>query len=547
MHELTVHITRRCYFNCRQCRRGPREAPATAAERRIAVRAAARRRPRRLRLAGGEPLLLDDLARLVRSAKEEGAGEVVLDTTAGPACDAGRLAPLVDAGLSQARVLLPSAVPEEYAAWCRPRAPSDPRRLFAAVRAGIANMLAAGLQVELRHPVGCGNEGALPGVVKLAGELQAAEGRPLAGIIVEDPSPREGFDMARWHESRAEAEKLAASLGVRLMSAARALEPESAVGTGQERSPGSAAALEDGPERGEPPRRVRLLITSRCDQRCAFCDHERPRSGGRHVPFEVLEDYLRRAAGPAVERVVFTGGEPVLHPALPDLVALARNLGIPEREVQTNGVGLADGRLAAELAAGGLNRAQLSLHSADPALSDRVTGIAGSHQRTLEGGARLLAASVRLRVNCVIGRHNQEGLSDLVRLVKRWYGAAETFDGICFHTVRGDGDDPERWREWLAPFDELGDRLRAALDLCRSCGVPFSGPATAMGVPYCLLDGDERYLGPLEGPARPRVLMRERQWFCYLELCQGCRLKGVCPGIRTGYAALFGARGLKSL
>ena len=289
---------------------------------------------------------------------------------------------------------------------------------------------------------------------------------------------------------------------------------------------------------------ARLATTYRCDQRCVMCDLHRL---GGDLPDEAIEAAIARAARSGVGRLILTGGEPALDPRLPALVRRARAVGIGLVELQTNAVPLADGEAAAALAEAGLGRALVSLHSADALVSDAITRAPGTHAQTLRGIDRLLEAGVVVHLNAVILRTNVDGLEDLVLLVARRWAAREGFGELHLHTARADVDDPVRWRRIVPSLRVVGPRLRAALDQCHRLGVRFSGPGSAMGVPYCVLDGDPRYLGPLAGPGASRRHRAEQAMFTRLEVCEGCRLRGRCPGVRRDYVALYGAEGLTRL
>jgi cyclic pyranopterin phosphate synthase len=116
------------------------------------------------------------------------------------------------------------------------------------------------------------------------------------------------------------------------------------------------------------PRLVRLSITDRCDLACVYC---RPHRRDGYLPAErrlrashwatLVEGLVRRG----VERVRITGGEPLVHPEVVDIVArIARIPGVRDLAITTNGTRLAE--LAAPLRAAGLHRVNLSLDSLHP-------------------------------------------------------------------------------------------------------------------------------------------------------------------------------------
>jgi cyclic pyranopterin phosphate synthase len=152
---------------------------------------------------------------------------------------------------------------------------------------------------------------------------------------------------------------------------------------------------------------LRLSLTDRCDLRCTYC---MPAEGLPWLPRAELltDDELVRLVRIGVERlgireVRLTGGEPLIRPGVVELVArLAALEPRPRLSVTTNGVALE--RLAAPLAAAGLDRVNVSLDTLDPAVFRTLTRRA-KHERVLAGIAAAAAAGLRpVKVNTVLMR-----------------------------------------------------------------------------------------------------------------------------------------------
>jgi radical SAM protein with 4Fe4S-binding SPASM domain len=166
-----------------------------------------------------------------------------------------------------------------------------------------------------------------------------------------------------------------------------------------------------------------VALTYRCNLSCAFCYAgcgDPGTVGGRmglHEMSEaevcrVLEIIRRDARCPSVS---FTGGEPTLRPELPRLVRFAKGLGLAVNLI-SNGQ-LIDGRLADELAAAGLNSAQLSLEGPDATLHDGLVGRAGAFARLWEAVGHLRSRDVRVHTNTTVNRRNLAHVEQIVDLV----------------------------------------------------------------------------------------------------------------------------------
>ena len=110
---------------------------------------------------------------------------------------------------------------------------------------------------------------------------------------------------------------------------------------------------------------MRVSLTDRCNLRCTYC---MPAEGLPWLPsVELLTDdelvrLVEVAASAGVRTVRLTGGEPLIRPGLPGLIArLAEHV---ELSLTTNGLGLA--KLAVPLREAGLRRVNVSLDTLKP-------------------------------------------------------------------------------------------------------------------------------------------------------------------------------------
>ena len=121
---------------------------------------------------------------------------------------------------------------------------------------------------------------------------------------------------------------------------------------------------------------LRVSLTDRCNLRCSYC---MPAEGLPWLPgSDVLsDDEIIRLVRVAVRMlgvtdVRFTGGEPLIRPGLPGIIAATTGLTPrPVISLTTNGIGL--DRLAGPLRAAGLDRVNVSLDTLDPARFTELT------------------------------------------------------------------------------------------------------------------------------------------------------------------------------
>ncbi|AOX18019.1 molybdenum cofactor biosynthesis protein A [Kozakia baliensis NRIC 0488] len=147
-----------------------------------------------------------------------------------------------------------------------------------------------------------------------------------------------------------------------------------------------------------------------------YHEHFRFLEARERLSFDEIERVACVAASFGVTKLRLTGGEPLLRPQLPELIArLAAIPGIEDVALTTNGVLLE--RHAAALKQAGLHRITVSLDSLDPAIFARMSGGRAQLTPVLESiaSAQALGFAGGVKLNTVVQRGvNDEGVLDLL-------------------------------------------------------------------------------------------------------------------------------------
>jgi cyclic pyranopterin phosphate synthase len=250
---------------------------------------------------------------------------------------------------------------------------------------------------------------------------------------------------------------------------------------------------------------LRVSVTDKCDLRCTYC---MPAEGLPWLPREqvLTDDELVRLVRIGVQRlgireVRLTGGEPLIRPGLPGLVErLAALTPRPRLSLTTNGVALA--RLAAPLAAAGLNRVNVSLDTLDPALFRTLTR-RDRHDRVIAGIDAALAAGLGpVKINTVLMRGvNEHEAAALLRWSLERGCELRFIEQMPLDAQHG-------WdRETMVTAEEILALLAAEFGLSPE-GAAARGAAPAE---TWLVDG---FLAPGGGPARVGVIASVTRPFC---------------------------------
>lgn len=202
---------------------------------------------------------------------------------------------------------------------------------------------------------------------------------------------------------------------------------------------------------------LRLSLTEACSMRCTYCRpalHGQPHGKPMLTVEEIGRLVRHLAERHGLRKVRLTGGDPT---SRPDLIPIIRSVaGIaPLRELAmtTNGLTLAS--RAAEYAAAGLMRVNVSLDTLDAHRFARITGVDGLG-RVLAGLDAAEAAGLSpIRLNTVVVRgENERDLPGLVR-----FAAARGWD-IRFIELMPMGPLAAQWHDRYVPESEM----RRALD-----------------------------------------------------------------------------------
>ncbi len=240
---------------------------------------------------------------------------------------------------------------------------------------------------------------------------------------------------------------------------------------------------------------LRLSLTDGCNLRCRYCAlarEERPRLLEATLAVALVR-WLAVRHG--VRHVRLTGGEPLLHPRLREIVAaLSASGALEEITLTTNGQALA--RLAPSLRQAGLSRINVSLDTLKPDRFARLTR-GGVLDRTLRGiDAALTAGLTPVRLNVVVQRHvNDEEIGRLAA-----WGVARGCT-VRFLEVMPIGPMAEQGSGCLVPAAEILERLAAEFTLT-PLPAPPGQPATDYAV-RSRTDGSAGVIGVIASTTRP--------------------------------------------
>jgi len=153
-----------------------------------------------------------------------------------------------------------------------------------------------------------------------------------------------------------------------------------------------------------------LIVHQRCNCRCVMCNlWQEP--GAHALSSANVAGWLPEWRRLGVQRVMLTGGEPLIHPQIADLMRLLAESGFA-LTISTNGTNLA---LHAGLVARYVNELMVSMDGPQP-IHDQLRGVPGAFAQLAAGVAQVKDANPELPVSgrCTVQRGNYRYLRQTV-------------------------------------------------------------------------------------------------------------------------------------
>ena len=213
---------------------------------------------------------------------------------------------------------------------------------------------------------------------------------------------------------------------------------------------------------------LRLSVTDRCNYKCVYCRTGEEGIAHSDLPLADYARLLRVFVSLGIEKIRFTGGEPLLRKGLLELIAETATLRpafAPDAKLDlaltTNGHLLAP--MARDLKAAGLSRLTVSMDAVDAGTFAAITRVPGSFARVRDGiRAAQDAGFERIKVNCVLMRGFNDSQIEAFAQFSRDENVIVRFIEFMPLEEASTNPDARRWApETVVPLDEIVARLHA--------------------------------------------------------------------------------------
>src|SRR4051812_18864016 len=233
--------------------------------------------------------------------------------------------------------------------------------------------------------------------------------------------------------------------------------------------------------------------------------------------------------------VILTGGEPSLHPDLPQIARYASDQGLHVRMI-TNGWRLSDESFAREMAEAGLKLVHVSVYSIDPEVEEKLRGVAGTLERAYAAVDNANKYGIEVNINCVINKLNADHLD---RNIRYWTDPHPFIRHFVWNNLDPSMGRAEVNQDQFTPrLADFEASLHRACKLLHATGRTFR----VEKVPLCymtefawastetrkIVKGEERIVHFLDA----KQTVRQTDWeHIYAPSCASCSLRTICGGL----------------
>jgi len=286
--------------------------------------------------------------------------------------------------------------------------------------------------------------------------------------------------------------------------------------------------------------RLDLKVGFECNNKCHFCVQ-----GDKRYKFapKSLEELQKSLADNRkdIDSVVFTGGEPTMHPHFLELVKTARDLNYRKIQIQTNGRMFANENFARAAVEAGANEYSPAIHGPNAEIHDWLVQAPGAFKQGIRGIQNMKKLGVPVVVNSVLVRPNYRHLPQTAQLM-----VALGVSQFQFAFVHALGT-AAKYFQMIVPRKALCEPfVKKGIDIGLRGGIFVMTEA----IPYCFMEGYEKYVAEQYIP-RTRIIdakfvvedYTEYRWNegkLKGEPCRQCAYNDICEGPWREYPEFFG-------
>lgn len=154
-----------------------------------------------------------------------------------------------------------------------------------------------------------------------------------------------------------------------------------------------------------------IELTSKCNERCIHCyiPHEKKNTD---IDYDLMMKVLDQCIEVGVMTLVFSGGEPMLHPDFCKFVRRAKDLDF--NVTILSNLTLLNDEIIEALKYRHVACVNVSLYSMEPEIHDAITTVKGSFEKTKNNILRLIDNNIAVQINCPVMKQNRDSFHEVI-------------------------------------------------------------------------------------------------------------------------------------
>jgi len=175
------------------------------------------------------------------------------------------------------------------------------------------------------------------------------------------------------------------------------------------------------------PLELEIELSRQCNQRCIHCWNESMAKGGS-LDKKILKDTIRTFRKYGGQRILATGGEPLMYSDFEEIIEFSKEEGIKNLNLVTNGL-LID-KKRANMLSKYFDTVNISIHGNNLKVHDYITQKEGSFNKVQRAVRNLRDLGINILIYFSVMEPNFESIPKMFDLVREWDCA-----GIRFKTL----------------------------------------------------------------------------------------------------------------
>lgn len=155
-----------------------------------------------------------------------------------------------------------------------------------------------------------------------------------------------------------------------------------------------------------------IELTSKCNERCIHCyiPHEEKDTD---IAYDLMMNTLNQCKELGVMTLVFSGGEPMLHPNFCEFLKAAKDLDF--NVTVLSNLTILNDEIIAALKYKHVSCVNVSLYSMNTKIHDEITTIKGSFEKTKNNILRLIDNNIAVQINCPVMKQNKNSFYEVIK------------------------------------------------------------------------------------------------------------------------------------